>query len=212
MKRTVKAILLVLLGFVLCYGLMFAVSVQRTRRSISMSTGNDPDPLNLPSAQESEMRTTVHDLFSKGDVGRVNEMLKVEEGEIELRINGPTSFPELHTPVAEVVLQNQSKRNLTIFQPHVQRLTPESYEHDGYLQDDFSMNCPLTRESRCHVLSPGGALSIPVMFRVKGVGPHKINLDVSFPAYKDISARYVSSQGTVSARSSYTFEITKEQD
>lgn len=211
MKKTIKNILLVLLGFVLCYGLVWVLTWNRAKSYRQESLMPVGIPEDLSSDQEVIMRSRVYSLFMKDDVGALSEILKVEKGDVGLEVSGASLFPESHTPGAVVVLRNRSDRSLTIFEPQFKRLTQKSYNYEGYLQDDFSISCPLTRKGRCHILLPKATLSIPVLFHVAGLGVHKINLSIGFPVISNISASRTSSSSTVLARLNYIFEITGEK-
>lgn len=212
MKQIIKNILLVLLGFVLCYGLLWALMWNRAKSYRQESLMPVGMPEDLSSDQEVIMRSKIHSLFAEADVAGLNEILKVEKGDVELEVSGASSFPESHTPGAVFVLRNRSDRSLTIFEPQITRLTIESHDYEGQLQDDFSMSCPITRKGRCHILPPKGALSIPVLFHVTGLGTHKINLSIGFPLITDISEDRTSSSSTVLARCNYIFEIIEEHN
>jgi hypothetical protein len=203
MKRILKASSLVLLGFVLCFGVMVGISIHRAQRSIGLM--DDPDE--IPSKREADTKREVQRLFSQGDVEGLNQILAIREGELELTINGPDTFPSTHTPLAELVIVNRSSRNLTIFDPRIVRLTEPSYDYKGYLQDDISLSFLVGLRARCHVLAPGQMFSIPVFFRVTGAGRHKINLSAGFPACKELKADSRKFDFPVVAHAHYIFEI-----
>ena len=207
MKRITKAALLILAGFVLCYGLMMGLSLHRAIRSSKMPQAPSD---NSPTKQEVGARRNVLELFRRGDVGGLNRILRVEAGDVEIRINGPDSFPVSHTPLAEVIISNQSKRDVTFFHPEITRLTVTSSDYQGYIRDEFSMGCPVTLNSQCHVLGPRQSLSVPVPFRVTGVGKHKINLSAGFPVYEEMSSDSSSLSAPVVARAQYVFSVVEE--
>ena len=203
MKRILKAVLLIVLGFVLCLGVVVGVSIHRAIRSLGLMDSPDKNP----TKQETATKREVQSLFERGDVDGLNRILSIREGEVELTINGPDTFPSTHTPLAELVIVNKSNRSLTMFEPKTERLTEPSYDYKGYLQDDFNLICPVGLRAQCHVLAPGGMLSIPVFFRVSGAGQHKINFSAGFPVYKELKDDSRKCEFPVAARAQFIFEI-----
>ena len=211
MKRIVKPLLLVLLGVIICLACLVGLSVYLHMRTGALSL-RTPDSLSPQSRAESQMRERAQALFAKRDVAKLNRIVSITKGEVELSVNGPSSIPESQAPVAEAVLRNVSDRNLTVFEPRFERLTLESYDYKGFVQDDFSMICPVTLTSRCRILEPGQTFSTPVLFNIEGLGKHKINLSVGFPVYEEIGGNAVSCTTLMIAREPYIVVIVENEN
>jgi hypothetical protein len=210
MTRFLKAAALVLSGFVLCIVLLIGVRVHDFVRSASLSFG--PFQGRIPSRQEAEIAQKLRNLVYERNVKEINDIITVAKGDIEVAIHGPGGFPMSSTPLAEIVITNRSRRDLTMFGSNLNRLTKPSYDYQGYLQDDYDLSFFSGPITQTYILSPGKSLSIPAFFRVNGVGRHKINLSVDFPRCEQLTADSSHFVFTVVGLEHYSFSIYDDKN
>ena len=197
-----------ILGAFICLAIIFAVRFQSLHSAIrSIHLPMDDHYFNESSNEEREVFYQIKEYYEHGEADKLNELIKIRKGEVKLQINGSKSFPRLHTPVAELIINNTSYRDLIMFDPILEKLTKESYNSNGYIQDDYSITCPITVPSKCNIIKTGQKLSVPVLFEVTGTGPHKINLSLGFSIYIEITETHVKSNTPVIENAIYVFDI-----
>lgn len=204
----IKNFALMILGAFICLAVIFAVRFQSLYSAIrSIHLPMDDHYFNECSNEEREVFYQIKEYYEHGEADKLNELIKIQKGEVKLQINGPRSFPRFHTPVAELIIKNTSNRDLIVFDPILEKLTKESYNYNGYIQDDYSVSCPITVPGKCNIIKTGRKLSVPVLFEVAGAGPHKMNLSLGFSIYTEITETHVRSNTPVIENASYVFDI-----
>jgi len=210
MRRVLKNILFIILGFLLCYGLLTGLTIFRVIKTPPIFPETH-DSLNA-SKEEIQLSNQLRCIYRKRDLKTLNDILNINAGEIELIVHGAESFPTFHRPVAEIVIKNVSKRRLVFFKPRLTPLALEASPYDGYLKSEFSFDCPYISLQPCIILNPKEEFSMPVMFDVAGLGRHKINLCIGFPIYGASPSNSFSVNTPIIARTHYIFEIVENTE
>ena len=204
----IKNLALMILGAIICLAIVFAVKLKAFHSSVqAIRLPMDNFYLDDSSKEEREVFYQIKEYYEQGKAEKLNELIGIKKGEVKIEINGPKSFPQPHTPVAELIIKNISNRDLIVFDPILEKVTTESYISNGYIQDDYNIACPITVPGKCNIIKAGQTLSFPVFFEVSGTGSYKLNLSLGFTIYTEITETNVRSNTPIIDYTNYVFDI-----
>jgi len=207
-KNIPKNMWVIILGVFVCVVIILGISFYRLTY-LSHIPFNNHEFSNF-SEGELNVFHKIKEFYENRDVEKLNEIIKIDKGEIEIIINGPKCFHVTRPPIAEVIIKNISERKIIVFEPSLTHLTQESYYHKGYVQDDYIMSFSISLLNKFRLLKSGEKIYIPVLFDVSGIGTHKVNINFDFPIFNEISEDNIKIQSSVIVRANYIFDIYTE--
>lgn len=176
MKRAVERVLFVVIGFVVCCALIVGLSARSAMIIAQKTPACSAENL---SEDEQRLHNRICKLFLKGDEQEMIRLLRIDKGELGISINGESLFRQPRTPIAELVVENLSERNIVVYEPRIHRVAPVDAGGEGVrMRTQYEMTFLFNENSRCRVLKPGQRISFPTLFQVGGTGEHLVTMSV----------------------------------
>jgi hypothetical protein len=145
----------------------------------------------------------IKNLYEHRDISPVLKLVHIDPSDIKFNITTNKSIYSKNDLIsAAIVVKNLSNHQLILFSPRLKKLTPFSYNHEGFITDLFMIDCSPSDKYHCHIIEPSSTASFPISIDIpdKELGKHQVTFSFMTP---------VSNGQKTIATSSPTFEVSE---